>query len=63
MRIEETFRPQVFLLPPPPPKSSETPRNGEQQKRLVVVPPAVYVDYDKKGQATEHRFGRRSWVC
>lgn len=63
MRIEETFRPQVFLLPSPPPKSPEDSRNREQEKKLVIIPPTVYVDYDKSGRATEHHFGGRSWVC
>lgn len=62
MRVEETYRTQVVVLPSPLPKSPEDSRNRDE-RTLVIKPPTVYVEYDKHGHATEYRFGGQSWVC
>lgn len=62
MRVEETYRTQVVVLPSPLPKSPEDSRNRDE-RTLVIKPPTVYVEYDKNGHATEYRFGGQSWVC
>jgi hypothetical protein len=63
VRIEQTRVAQEVILHAPSPKFPESSRNQDQERKLTIIPPAVYVEYDKRGIAQEYRFGGRSWVC